>query len=257
MAQFGNQLFQIAATTSLALDHGAKAIFPELKSSQEFNIPLNYAHVFSHLNTDEPSVPISVEYKEPHFHFTPIPYQPNMQLFGWFQSEKYFKHHKKEILELFAPSKEILSYLESKYAKIIAHPKTVAVHIRTYKDTTPEFHPFVGWHYIYKALQQFGKDHLFVVFSDDITFCKRKMKKIGLGSSIIFIEGNKHFQDLYLISLCKHAIISNSSFSWWGAYLNQNPDKIIIAPSPKRWFGPGLHYCDTKDILPQEWKVLF
>lgn len=255
MGQLGNQLFQIAVTTSLALDHGARAVFPDLLTSKSDNIPLNYAHVFSHLDTTLPTVPI-YEYKEPHFHFQQIPYQPNMILCGYFQSEKYFKHHKEEILKLFAPSQEILSYLHAKYHEIITHPNTVAVHIRMYKDTKPEYHPFVGWNYVVKAIHQFDPDALVVIFSDQIDYCKRKLRKLSLKRQVIFIEGNRHFQDLYLMSLCKHNVISNSSFSWWAAYLNQNPHKVVIAPSPTRWFGPGLSYNNTQDILPEEWTIL-
>ena len=257
MGQLGNQLFQIAVTTSLALDHGATPIFPDLKTCTEFNIPLNYAHVFSHLNAEQLSCAISAEYKETNFHFTPLPYQPNMELFGWFQSEKYFKHHKEEILTLFAPSKEILSYLQDKYQAILDHPKTVAIHIRLYKDTSPAFHPFVGWNYIYQATKAFDEDSLFIVFSDQINLCKKKLFRILRNRHVIFIEGNTHFHDLYLMSLCKHNILSNSSFSWWGAYLNKNPDKIVIAPSPTRWFGSAMTHCNTQDILPEQWKVLF
>jgi hypothetical protein len=252
--QLGNQFFQIAATTSLALDQNAQAVFPDLIYQSEWNVPLNYKNVFFRFNTT--AAAISYQYQEPHFHYAPIPYQPNMSLFGYFQSEKYFKHHKKEILELFAPSEEILSYLNSRYSEIIQHPKTVSVHIRMYKDTRPEYHPFVGWNYILQAILSFDSDSLFVVFSDQIDFCKKKLKKILTSHNVVFIEGNRHFQDLYLMSMCKHHIISNSSFSWWGAYLNQNPGKTVIAPSPSRWFGPSMQHCNTQDILPSEWRTL-
>lgn len=253
--QLGNQFFQIAATTSLALDHNAQALFPDLTHRLEDNIPLNYKYVFSHLDPTFPTT-IDFEYQEPHFHFDPIPYQPNMSMLGYFQSEKYFKNHKAEIVQLLAPSEEIRSYLDSHYHDIIDHPKTVSIHIRMYKDTTPEFHPFVGWNYILKAVNTFDPDSLFVVFSDQIAYCKKKLKKLLFTRNVIFIEGNRHFQDLYLMSMCKHHIISNSSFSWWGAYLNQNPNKIVIAPNPSRWFGPSMQQCNTKDILPEEWRTL-
>lgn len=257
--QLGNQLFQIATTVSIALDNNAKPIFPDLKNKNEFNIPLNYQHVFYNFDASGPDVPISTVYQEPGFHFVSIPYQSNMVLRGYFQSEKYFKHHKKTILKLFAPSEEIKKYLETHYDHILSHPKAVSVHLRMYMDTWPEFHPFVGWKYISKAMEQFDDDSLFIIFSDQIDVCKKELQKKLKNKNVIFIE-EKHpcaAYDLYLMSMCKHHIISNSSFSWWAAYLNQYPDKIVITPSPSRWFGPGMSHCDTKDLLPDEWTILF
>jgi hypothetical protein len=262
VGQLGNQFFQIATTVSLALDHDATPIFPDLRHSDLYNIPINYKHVFSHLHTSDPYAAVSLVYSEPHFHFSKIPFHPNMVLKGYFQSEKYFKHHKEEIIKLFQPSEDVKHYLQNKYSHILDHPKTVAVHIRMYKDTSPHFHPFVGWDYIEKAIESFDHDSLFVIFSDQMSYCKRELKKLAKTRNLVFIEDpfsslRHDFYDFYLISMCKHQIISNSSFSWWAAYLNQNPEKIVIAPSPSRWFGPGLSYNNTKDLLPPEWKVLF
>lgn len=256
--QLGNQLFQIANAVSVALDNNAMPLFPDLKNCSKWNIPLNYHYIFYRLHASQAEAPISIEYREPYFHFTKIPYEKNMLLKGYFQSEKYFKHHKDTILKLFAPSEEIKAYLQDKYGYIIDNPKTVSIHVRMYKDTKPEYHPFVGWNYIHKAVRTFDHDSLFIVFSDQIEFCKKKLKKLLPDKNLVFIEENlSHIHDLYLMSMCKHHIISNSSFSWWGAYLNQNPNKIVITPSPLRWFGPGMNHCNTKDILPEEWKVLF
>ena len=257
--QLGNQFFQIANTVSIALDNNVRAIFPDLKNKFTFNIPLNYKYVFYRLDACEPDSPVSTIYQEPYYHFTKVPYQEGMILKGWFQSEKYFKHHKNTIVKLFAPSEEVKNYLKSKYNYIINHPKTVSIHIRMYKDTKPEFHPFVGWNYIHKAVNTFDQDSLFIVFSDQIDYCKKKLPKLLKNRNLVFIEGQHPFDfyDLYLMSMCNHHIISNSSFSWWGAYLNQNPKKIVIAPSPLRWFGPSLNHNNTTDLLPEEWNVLF
>jgi hypothetical protein len=246
--QLGNQMFQIAAATSLAIDYGAIATFPDLDLEQRYNIPLNREHVFKNLNTFKPDN-ISLTYTEPGFEYNQIPFTSNMELCGYFQSEKYFKHNKEAILKLFEPSEEILSYLNEKYSKVINHPNTVAVHIRTYKDASPDCFPFVGWTYIKKAIEQFDKDSLFVIFSDDIYVCIRNLRKILNQKNIIYIVGNSHFHDLYLISLCKNQIMSNSSFSWWGAYLNKNENKKIISPRHQNWFGSAAKHLNTKDII--------
>ena len=65
-----------------------------------------------------------------------------------------------------------------------------------------------------------------------------------------FVEGHSEVEDLWLMSLCKHNIIANSSFSWWGAWLNNNPNKKVIAP--KKWFGDHVN-LNTSDLLPESW----
>ena len=85
-----------------------------------------------------------------------------------------------------------------------------------------------------------------MVFSDDIEWCKHNF----IGEEFIFAEDTNPVTALSLQLSCANNIIANSSFSWWAAYLNKNPSKIVIAP--QKWFGPNLAH-DTKDLLPKEW----
>lgn len=252
MGQLGNQLFIIAAAYSLALDHDAAAIFPDLERSQEFNIPLNREKLFPHINANY-SRRINFIYSEPCFEYVPIPFHPNMRIKGYFQSEKYFFHHKCEIVKLFAPSLEIQEYLSTKYDWIINHPNAISVHLRSYyrEDPTGHIHPTYTRQYFEKAMGLFPEDALFVVFSNDMPWCKEQLH--GISRAMTFIEGEAHFHDFYLMSMCKNNIICNSSFSWWAAYLNQNSDKKIIAPSV--WFNPKS-MLNTKDLIPNEWIVI-
>jgi hypothetical protein len=87
------------------------------------------------------------------------------------------------------------------------------------------------------------------VFSDDITWCRNNL---GF-KNMIFVEGNVDIEDLWLMSLCEKNIIVNSSFSWWGAYLNTSKDKVVIAPS--NWFGPSAG-LNSSDIIPDEWNKI-
>jgi hypothetical protein len=250
--QLGNQMFQIAAATSLAIDNNALAVFPDLSSSTHDNIPFNREHIFRNLNSDIPEK-ISKEYKEPYFHYKEIPYQSNMKIDGYFQSEKYFIHNKDKILDMFKPSQIITARLLEKYSQIINHPKSVAIHIRTYHDTTPDYHPFVGWEYFSKAVALFDNESLFVIFSDNFKKAELKINKILKNKNYLLMKDNSHLDDFYLMSFCKNQIISNSTFSWWAAYLNPNPNKIVISPSANKWFGIKYKHLSTVDIKPCQW----
>lgn len=253
--RLGNQFFIVAANVSLALDNGAEAVFPDFIQRFDSDIPTNYKNVFWRLNVSKPSKKVSFFYQEPYIPFTNIPFHPNMQTCGWFASEKYFIHHKKEILALFAPSRTITEYLNKKYQDIINQPNTVAVHARAYfleDANAANLFMSYGADYFEKAMSLFPDDTLFVVFSDKMDWCKEEFSKID--KNIIFIEGETHFHDLYLMSMCKHQILSNSTFSWWGAYLNPNPTKLVIAPP--QWFSPGSGMEDSLDLFPEEWIIL-
>lgn len=259
--RFGNHLFIIAAVSSLAWDNEAQAVFPDFEAAfaENCNLTINYEiaalqssyqNVFEHLNTLQPTK-FACVYREPSFTYSPIPYTPNMLLEGWFQSEKYFAHHKQKIIKLFEPKAAILDYLLAKYGEIINHPYTVSIHLRAYHHENPtldNIYPTYGRSYIAKAMQLFEPDAQFVVFSDQIEWAKSQLQ--GLSANILFIEGEKYYHDFYLMSMCKHHIISNSTFSWWAAYLNKNPSKVVAAPL--MWFLPKYNH-NSQDLLPEEW----
>ncbi len=253
--RLGNQMFEAAAVTSLAIDHDAVAIFPELKKAKYFDIKDNYKNVLWRLNPSKTKKRLPRYVYKLHT-FKPIPYQSNMSVEGWFQSEKYFKHNKEAILALFSPKEKTLNYLKSKYSSIIDHPNTVAIHVRCYWPYHPkglhdgkDYFPFAGFDYFRRAMEEFPEDSLFVVFSDNIPVCKNELR----AKNIRFIEKEPNYHDLYLMSMCKHQIISNSTFSWWGAYLNRNPEKVVIAP--KVWqIKP--EDVDRSDLLPETWRTL-
>jgi hypothetical protein len=96
--------------------------------------------------------------------------------------------------------------------------------------------------YYRDAMSHFGKDRVFAVFSDDIAWCKANLSS----GNFIFVEGQHNFEDLFLMTLCKDHIIANSTFSWWGAWLNPSPGKTILAPA--RW-----SHLDTRDLIPPSW----
>ena len=251
--ELGNQMFQVAAAVAIALDNDYDAYFPDLDRCPWWGMPENRDYVFWRLNTEVPNGQIEYIYQQQDFKF-PIPVKPNMKIAGDFQSENYFAHQKQAIIDLFAPSKLILQHLQKKYSDILAHPCTVAVHVRTYiKDyghlpTMDELHAFAGINYYEKAVKLFPPEALFVVCSDNIEWCKSHLAHIA--PNIVFIEGNEYYYDFYLMSLCHHNITANSTFSWWAAYLNRNPEKVIVTLD--NWFGKWWTHSTTH-IVPKSW----
>ena len=108
-----------------------------------------------------------------------------------------------------------------------------------------------GKDYLEKATAQFPDDALFVVSSDNPDFVKERLP--ARLKNLIFIENEPHYINLYLLSLCKHNIISNSTFGWWAAWLNQNPNKVVICPTP--WVNPRSPNS-SEDIYPPTWKKI-
>ena len=248
--QLGNQMFEIATALSLAWDNDAVAYFPDLREKDKFNIQRNFEKVFFRINADTPPREVLSEYEEQDHTFQAIPFTPDMKIYGFYQSEKYFKHYREEIVELFQPVPEIMDYLHEKYAEIIDHPKTVAIHVRSYFAEDPNrscFH-LCSRQYFTNAMELFpDEDTLFVVFSDQMWWCKFAFRKFE--RQVIYIEDESYHHDFYLMSLCKNNIISNSSFSWWAAYLNQNPEKVVVAPA--KWM--RNKNLDDQDMVPEDW----
>lgn len=256
--QLGNQMFEVAAAYSLALDHEAVAVFPDLVELSEWRLNENYHYVFWRLNPTRPKLHPEKHHSYHGIPYEPIPYHPNMEVSGIFHSEKYFAHHKEEILNLFAPHPSIRKHIHQLHPWLSKTPNTVAVHVRAYWPVFPGGYkdgygilPFMGFDWFKKAILTFPKNSLFVVFSNNMEWCKENFKNIK--RRFKFIEGQEHYIDLYMMSMCKHNIISNSSYSWWGAYLNKNPNKIVVAP--KQWFEPHTK-MKTHDICPEGWVVL-
>ncbi len=254
-AELGNNLFQVATACAVAWDHGATPYFPEMVENRvdhpfnPQNIPLNFEHIFFRCNKTKPEGEISIVWNEKNcVQYHPIPYQPNMRLWGYFQSEKYFIHHRERILELFAPRPDDLEYIRTKYSHVLSHPCTVAILIRDqYEDPDCRLYFQYGKDFIQKALSFFPeKGILFVVSGNRTEFAKQCIPE-GI-ENVIFLEGEPHYIHFFLLSLCKHQVITNSTFGWWAAWLNQNPNKKVIAP---------LHWYTTLEpTFPQDWVLI-
>jgi hypothetical protein len=164
----------------------------------------------------------------------------NTAIEGYFQSYKYFEDYKDEILKEFTFKDEILNKCKSEISK---YTNTVAVHIRRGDQVAHPNMWNVSLEYIQAALEQFSdEEYTFLIFSDDMEWCKQVFPE-----GVIFMEGNNQYEDLCLMSLCNHNVISNSSYSWWAAYLNNNKNKKVVVPI--NWFIPAKPLTDL--YLPQ------
>ncbi|MCI5051970.1 MAG: alpha-1,2-fucosyltransferase [Simkaniaceae bacterium] len=228
LGRLGNCLFEVATASAIAWDNGAQAYFPYL--------PDDYHRTFFYrFPKIPPNVVIDHRWGGPPYGYKEVEYRPNMVVCGYLQNEKYFAHHREKLLALFAPKPKIFNYIRKKYRTILNHPCSVGVHVRHYRAEgvpTESFFQY-GRQYYEKAMSLFPYNAQFFVFSDDIAFAKEMLPTNG--KRVIFIIGENVYTDFHLLSNCKHQIISNSSFSWWAAWLNQNPDKKVVRPL--KWVG--------------------
>ena len=251
----GNYMFQITTAYSVAWDNNDKAIF-NINDSHKVHRHLRtyLKNILRNIEFVQTPLPIQHTHGEPHFHYHPITYNSNLKLHGYYQSEKYFIHHKKEILDLYAIDDESRGYIEKKYGELLKN-KTCSLHIRRGDFMgLKDIHPTCTLEYYNAAIKEIGDEVTYIIFSDDINWCKKNFKSLEDSTNIVYVEDNPDFIEMYLMSMCNNNIIANSSFSWWGAWLNVNPHKKVIAPI--NWFGPANAHLNTTDLTPKEWTLI-
>jgi hypothetical protein len=154
----------------------------------------------------------------------------NVTMYGYFQSPTYFDHCREEIQNLFAPEEWRVKYLAVKYESA---QNAYFIHVRRGDYLTHEMHNVDLRGYYKRALDMVGRDKLYYVFSDDLNWCQNWEELRGM--NVRYINEPDELNSLYLMSMCGlGGICANSSYSWWGAYLNRNSDKKIILP--QKWF---------------------
>lgn len=255
----GNQMFQYALLIGISE-----------KNNFSFSIPKNYTSlkdcfdikckVYDFEQSYEKIARSLNFYREKYFHYNENVFdlKDNIVYAGNYQSEKYFAHCKEVILEQFSFKKHIKEKSESFINSIKEESKNkqiISVHVRRGDYLNhPNAHPTCSVEWYKQAFAEFkNDDSTFVVFSDDLGWCKQNFSSID-GYDIKFSSLSNNFEDLCSMTMCDHNIIANSSFSWWGAWLNRNDDKKVIAP--KVWFGPSYYYHQTKDLYCENWTVL-
>ena len=229
----GNQMFQYAATRALSLARDTECGWPAGKQPNLYDLfPLQATR----------RITSSHAYPEPHFHFDARFFdQPDgTMLSGYFQTERYFQPWEHVIRKEFP-----LPFPGSRDA--------VSVHVRRGDYLSfPEHHPPCNVDYYREAMGRFPGAH-FMAFSDDPGWCLLNLKPLG---DVEIITGNPPLVDMHMMAQCRGGhIIANSSFSWWGAWLDPNPHKKVIAPGRIfPWFGPAKAGWRTDDLLPESWE---
>jgi hypothetical protein len=239
----GNILYMVSAAYALAKENNDECAFDFVNGNFTQKPALVYRNnIFKQFMSIDLSKNVFTYYNEPYFHYKKIPYRNNILLYGYFQSEKYFKDYKNDLIKLLK-DELIINSLKEIYKNILSN--SISIHVRRGDYLKIQhYHPCPSINYYLDSIKLIDtkKDiKNILIFSDDIQWCKENFKD----ERITFIEGQQDYEDLYLMSLCENNIIANSSFSWWGSYLNEDNNKIVIAP--KIWFGESANH-NWKDI---------
>jgi hypothetical protein len=246
--RLGNQMFQIANGYSMAKTCNRQYVAPSKESNAwEFRDSIFRNIDFSIDSTKESNyyeIDCEFEYKwNPPHEIKPTVYR------GYFQSEKFFLPHADSIVDIFSPTKEFIEKAYAEYPQLNYNTVTINVR-RTDYLLYPNIHPCLTLEYIYEAVRMMPNADYYFISSDDLDWCKQNI----VLPNCVFVNYNSH-EAMWLASLTKNFIISNSSFAWWGAYLCKNKNKIVLMPEV--WFGPegANRKISSKDICPVGWKI--
>lgn len=278
---FGNQLFQYAAGLSLAMHHNVpvKVDVQQLQAPDEaIGTMRNYE--LQHL-CNPPLVATDDEvqgmlqqnlitryfqkllpsYKRKVYNEKQLSYDDhffstgsNIYLKGYRQSEKYFHGIREQVTRDFQLQPTLVNGVED-LAHQLREINSVSIHIRQgdyANKAVRDYHGILPPSYYQQAIDTIVASvdkPLFFIFSDSVEWVKNNLK---FQHEVEFISGNRsksHYEDFHLMSQCRHNIIANSTFSWWAAWLNDNPGKQVIAP--KKWYNKAE--LDTMNLIPKGW----
>ena len=260
MGRLCNQMFQYAALKGISRKTGVDCCIPHYTDAVDDGIGnMLRTELFDSFDLDvkigllnNGHAPVV---NERHFHFDEELFKmcpDHVDLRGYFQTEKYFKHIEKEIRSDFTFKDEILNPCKEMIESV---ENPIALHVRRgdyIKNAENHFN--LPRAYYEAALSKFGANRNVIVFSDDPLWCHDE--GTFADDRFIISENEDNRVDLCLMSLCDDFIIANSSYSWWGAWLSTNKDKIVIAPA--QWFGKTGYTKDhdTKDLIPNDWTII-
>lgn len=241
LGRLGNNLFQAAAVVGYAEKYGV-----------DYALPLGYHHTgiyrffpkfkYQPMRWRGEGLGIfgNKKYEEHELRYTDIPHNPGgTHLRGFFQTERYFEHCKDKIMELLNFNYAPVDYVSIHHRRgdYLEYPANFTTANEVYLKQAMSFFPL----------------HKFLVFSDDIQWCKQYYPNTFPDREFRFVEDGNEFNELSLMASCEHNIIGASSFSWWGAWANKNPNKIVISPSKETWFGVNAQQLETTYLIPDGW----
>lgn len=248
--RLGNQMFQYALLLGIQSKQGYDIVLNEnigsIQLTECFNI--KDCHFF---NEKDIFVPNKFEEKQFHFDKKILRIEDSTDFKGYFQTEKYFEHCRDKVRNSFTFKTEIkdkANYWLDPYKQY----NLVSIHVRrTDYVNLPNHHPLCTLDYYKSAISLFQEPNThFIIFSDDIEWCKENLQI----ENATFAETGNDYVDLCIMSMCNHHIIANSSYSWWGAWLNPSETKRVVAP--KIWFGPAYFHYKTEDLYLPYFTVL-
>jgi hypothetical protein len=249
MGGLGNQLFQISHALAEGWKHNVDVIFPYNLSITNpiWEIKHYRYNIYRNLNFSD-NIPSSTRYSEKHYNDIGLNFNLDtpVDFYGYFQSSKNFLGYEDKIKDLFCPPDEYKNGIHKKYPEI-NNENTLSLHIRrTDYFSLSTILPTIDISYFNEAVRQNGEYSTLFVFSDDKQWVKENLNY----TNMIIVDDIPTYQELWLMSLCSNNIISNSSFSWWGAWLNNNKNKKVFVPNI--WFGPnGPHPFDN--VYEESW----
>lgn len=253
----GNQMFQYAICRSIAEinSYDFKLDIQSFSNYKKRIYELDKFNIQNNIATDADINKCKTIYKESSMLYDEKMFSinDNSYLAGYWQNEKYIKNIREILLKEFTLNKysdKFNNYLNN------IDGYSVSIHIRRSdyitETHTNKYHGICSNEYYYKSLlmlDNYIDVSNILVFSDDKDYVKNNLD-LSTYKHVYYIEDISDIEEMMLMSRCKHNIIANSTFSWWGAWLNTNPEKIVIAP--KKWFN-NIEAQNNQEIVPNEW----
>jgi hypothetical protein len=178
----------------------------------------------------------------------------NTYIYGYFQTEKYFENLRTDLLQDFSLKRPI-NKINNALIIQIKRENAVSIHIRRGDYINSPFELLDFQEYYMKAIEFIQlrvESPTFYIFTNDYLWAEENFSSMDIKKTIVKINNfEQSYFDMILMSKCMHNICANSSFSWWGAWLNINPDKIVI--TPKKWFKDSEYIDSTSDLIPSDW----
>ena len=254
LGRIANQMFQYASLKGIAKNRGYEFCIPpeQVFGQKDPLVKEDVFNIYRIFNLDKKNTvqvcenPVLMEttheFDEKLFNNCP----DNVDLFGYYQSPKYFEHIRDEIENDFKFSDDVQSVCNEMYESV-NDSKVISLHIRRTDYTVNNNHPLQPMEYYAEALKKFDSSDRLIVFSDDPKWCQEQ--ELFADDSVLISEGNDADIDLCLMTKCDYHIIANSSFSWWGAWLADSEQ--IIAPI--KWFANDTADKSVKDMAFGSW----